>query len=233
MRVLGVVPARGGSKGVPRKNLKLLGGKPLLQYTAESALQSRLLTRVVLTTDDAEIASTGLRLGLDVPFMRPPELATDDTPMLDVVQHVLTALDRDDAPYDAVCLLQPTTPFRPADTIDACVAALADQQADSVVTVVRIPAEHHPHWAYLRQGDGTLRLATGASSPTSRRQLLPPAFHRDGSVYVTRAEVIRGGSLYGERLVGHELSPQRWVNIDEPADWERAEALLHELGEPA
>lgn len=233
MRVLGLVPARGGSKGVPRKNLKLLGGKPLLQYTAESALSSRRLARVVLTTDDAEIANVGRRLGLDVPFLRPPELAADDTPMLDVVQHVLTSLADHDAPFDAVCLLQPTTPFRPADTIDECVSTLIDQRADSVVTVVRIPAEHHPYWAYLPQADGTLRLATGESSPTSRRQLLPPAFHRDGSVYVTRVDVIRAGSLYGQRMVGFELSPRRWVNIDEPDDWERAEALLREWGEPA
>ena len=228
MRVLGVVPARGGSKGVPRKNLKLLGGVPLLQYTAEAALRAKTLDRVVLTTDDPEIANVGRELGLDVPFMRPPELAGDDTPMLEVIRHVVTSIESATEPFDAICLLQPTTPFRSVATIDDCVSLLFATGGDSVVTVVRIPAECHPFWAYIRQPDGTLRLATGADTPVVRRQLLPPAFHRDGSVYVTRADVLRAGSLYGERVIGHELPADGLVNIDEPADWDRAEFLLHE-----
>ena len=103
MRVLGLIPARGGSKGVPRKNVRLLAGRPLLAYTVESALRAQRLARLVLSTDDAEIAATGANLGLDVPFLRPPELATDEAPMLSVLQHALEAVEDE---FDALCLLQ-------------------------------------------------------------------------------------------------------------------------------
>ncbi|MGH9901714.1 MAG: cytidylyltransferase domain-containing protein, partial [Pyrinomonadaceae bacterium] len=107
MRVLGLIPARGGSKGVPRKNIRALCGKPLLQYTAEAALSARSLARVILSTEDAEIADVGRRCGLEVPFVRPAELAEDTTPMLPVVQHALAQMEKDGESFDAVCLLQP------------------------------------------------------------------------------------------------------------------------------
>lgn len=230
MRVLGLVPARGGSKGLPRKNVRLLAGKPLLQWTAEAALAATRLDRVVLSTDDEEIADVGRRCGLDVPFLRPAELARDDTPTLPVVRHALSRLEERGPAYDAVCLLQPTSPFRSARDIDACVDLLEDSGADSVVTTLRVPSEYNPHWVYLRQGDGSLRLATGESQPIARRQLLPPAFHRDGSVYVTRrSAIVDGDSLYGARVVGFELDATRSVNIDDLADWRRAEAMLAEV----
>ena len=112
MTVVGIVPARGGSKGIPRKNIAPLLGKPLLAYTAEAALAARRLARVILSTDDDEIAEVGRRCGLEVLFMRPPELARDDTPMLPVVQHAVRWLEERGDRYDAVCLLQPTNPLR-------------------------------------------------------------------------------------------------------------------------
>lgn len=227
MRVLGLVPARGGSKGVPRKNVRLLGGRPLLQWTAEAARAAAGLSRVVLTTDDPEIAAVGAACGLDVPFLRPEELARDDTPTLPVVQHALRTLEADGERYDAVCLLQPTSPFRTAADIDGCIARLAETGADAVVSVLRVPAEHNPHWVYLADAEGTLRLATGERQPIARRQLLPAAFHREGSVYVTRRDVVlERDSLYGDRVVGYELDASRSVNIDTLDDWRRAEALL-------
>jgi CMP-N-acetylneuraminic acid synthetase len=227
MRVLGLVPARGGSKGVPRKNVRLLAGKPLLQWTAEAALAATRLDRVVLSTDDEEIADVGRRCGLDVPFLRPAELARDDTPTLPVVRHALSWVEERGSRYDAVCLLQPTSPFRSARDIDACIELLEESTADAVVTTLRVPSEYNPHWVYLRQGDGLLRLATGESQPIARRQLLPPAFHRDGSIYVTRrSAIVDGDSLYGARVVGYELDASRSVNIDDLDDWRRAEAML-------
>jgi CMP-N-acetylneuraminic acid synthetase len=227
MRVLGLIPARGGSKGVPRKNIRLLGGKPLLQYTAETARAARLLSRVVLSTDDEEIAEIGRTCKLDVPFMRPPELAADATPSLLVVKHALEWLGSRGEVFDAVCLLQPTHPFRQAGDIDACIALLAESGADSVVTVLPVPPEHNPHWVFFRSPDGTLRLSTGESTPIPRRQDLPPAFHREGSVYVTRRDVVvKGGSLLGDRVVGYPMDPGKSVNIDTQDDWARAERLL-------
>ncbi|MES1242672.1 MAG: acylneuraminate cytidylyltransferase family protein [Acidobacteriota bacterium] len=224
MRVLGLIPARGGSKGIPGKNVRLFGGRPLLAWTAEAALASTRLARTVLSTDDEGIAETGRRCGLDVPFLRPAELARDDTPTLPVVRHALEVLGDGGDGFDAVCLLQPTSPFRRAGDIDACIALLEERDLDAVVSVLPVPAEHNPHWVYFEDG-GLLRLATGEDQPVPRRQELPPAFHRDGSVYVTRREIVMAGSLYGRRLGGYVM-PEAGVNLDTPADWERAERRI-------
>lgn len=230
MRVLGLVPARGGSRGVPRKNARLLGGKPLLQYTADAALAARLLTRVVLSTDDAEIAEIGRRCGLDVPFMRPAELARDETPMVPVVRHALEAVEATDGAYDAVCLLQPTAPLRGSEEIDACIELLERAGADTVITVRRVPEEYNPHWVYFADESGALSLSTGEAAPIARRQELPPAFHRDGAVYVARrAVVMERGSLFGDRVLGYVADREHTVNIDGPADWRRAEQLVERL----
>lgn len=230
MRVLGLVPARGGSKGVPRKNVRLLGSKPLLQYTAEAALASQRLSRVVLSTDDEEIAEVGRKLGLDVPFLRPPSLATDAAPMLPVIVDAVETLERSGDHFDAICLLQPTNPFRTAADIDACIDRLEAEPADTVFTVLPVPPDNNPHWVFLAGPDGLLRLATGEPQPIARRQDLPVAFRREGSVYVVRREVLRGGTIYGPRIVGHPMDPAASVNIDELADWHRAEALLASRG---
>lgn len=232
MRVLGLIPARGGSKGVPRKNIRMLGGKPLLQYTAETARSARLLDRVLLSTDDEEIAVIGKRCGLDVPFMRPPELAMDSTPSLLVVKHALEWLAERGEVFEAICLLQPTHPLRQAGDIDACITLLGESGADSVVTVLPVPPEHNPHWVFFKGEDGTLRLSTGETVLIPRRQDLPPAFHREGSVYVTRRDVVlKQGSLLGSRVIGYTIDPGKSVNIDTLEDWARAEMLIREKGD--
>lgn len=226
-KVLGLIPARGDSKGVPRKNIKLLCGKPLLEYTAESALASRSLSRVILSTDDEEVAKVGLRCGLEVPFLRPAELAADDTPMLPVVQHAVRWMEQLGESFDAICLLQPTNPLRRAKDIDGCIELLMQSEADAVVTVLPVPAEYNPHWVYFEDDGGGLYLSTGDGSPIGRRQDLPPAFHREGSVYVTRRDVVmEGNSLYGERLIGYRLESAASVNIDTTEDWQRAAVML-------
>lgn len=229
MRVLGVVTARGGSKGIPRKNIRVLGGKPALAWTAEAAQASKRLTRTILSTDDAEIAEVGRAAGLEVPFARPAELATDRTPTLPVLQHAVRILEERGEQYDAICLLQPTNPLRTATLIDACIDRFEATNADTLFTVSPVPAEHNPHWVYLDGPDGTLRLATGEAVPISRRQDLPPAYHREGSVYVVRRGVLMEQStLYGFRVIGHPVDPARSVNLDTEQDWERAESLLRD-----
>jgi len=225
--VLGVIPARGGSKGIPRKNIRLLGGKPLLQYTAEAALAARRLARVVLSTEDAEIAEVGRRCGLEVPFLRPAELARDETPTLPVLRHAVERLEAAGDRYDAICLLQPTCPLRRPEDIDACIELLERTGADSAASLLPVPAEYHPHWVYFRSGDGFFRLSTGEAEPVPRRQSLPEAFHRDGSVYVVRRDVLLGqNSLYGCRMAGWLAEAARGVNLDGPEDWQRVEDLL-------
>lgn len=226
LTVLGVITARGGSKGVPRKNLRPLGGRPLLAWTAAAALASQHLARTVLSTDDEEIARLGRECGLEVPFLRPAELASDTAPTLPVLRHAVAALEAAGARFDAICLLQPTTPLRTAADIDACIEMLERTGADAVVTMSPVPAEFNPHWVYFQSG-GVFRLSTGEPAPIPRRQELPPAYHREGSVYVTRRDVLmEQNSLYGKSLAGYIVDPAERVNIDTPADWEHAEALI-------
>jgi CMP-N-acetylneuraminic acid synthetase len=230
MKILGVITARGGSKGIPRKNLVPVGGRPLLAYTAEAALGARTLSRTILSTDDDEIAALGLRLGLEVPFLRPAELAQDHTPTLPVLQHAVSWLEERGDRYDAVCLLQPTNPFRDSAVIDGCARLFETARADSVVTVLHVPNEYNPHWVYFEDVEGCLRLSTGEANPIPRRQELPRAFHREGSVYITRRDVlIEESSLYGRRVLGFLVDHSRAVNIDEYLDLEIANAIAASL----
>ncbi len=227
MRVLGLIPARGGSKGVPGKNVRLLGGKPLIGYTVDAALRARRVDRTLVSTEDAEIASVAKAFGAEVPFLRPASLAQDDTPMLPVITHAIEAVIADGWVPDVLCLLQPTFPFRRPEEIDACIESLKAQAADCVITVHRVPAHFNPHWVYFERPDGSLQLSTGESEPIPRRQALPPAFHRSGAVYVTRtATITKHGSLYGDRVVGYETPAESSCNIDTMDDWARAETLV-------
>lgn len=226
MRVLGLITARGGSKGVPRKNIRPLCGKPLLAYTAETSLKSEKLARVVLSTEDEEIAEIGKRYGLDVPFMRPAELAEDKTPTLPVVQYTLKKLEENGDEFDAVCLLQPTNPLRRTIDIDNCIGLLERSDADSVVSVLPVPAEYNPKWVYWKNGDGSIILSDGETEPITRRQDLPAAYHRDGTVYVTRKNIIERGSLYGSKINGYEIKPEYSANIDTEEDWLAVETAM-------
>lgn len=227
MSVLAIIPARGGSKGVPRKNIRPLCGKPLLAYTAEAALGARSLSRVILSTEDPEIAEVGRQCGLEVPFLRPAELAQDTTPTLPVLLHAVRWLEEHGQRFEAICLLQPTNPLRSASLIDACVGEFERTGADSLVTTLPVPQKHNPHWVYFADPEGFLHLSTGEREPISARQALPPAFHREGSVYVTRRDVLmEQHSLYGTRVAGLEVDPELSINIDSVSDWEHAERLL-------
>ena len=230
MRVIGIITARGGSKGVPRKNLASISGRSLLSYTAESALGATGLTRVIISTDDEEIADEARRCGIDVPFMRPDQLAQDDTPTLPVLQHAVESLETGGDIWDAVCLLQPTHPFRRSEDIDRCIDLLGSTDADAVVTIARVPDHYNPHWVYWMDNESELKLSTGESVPIPRRQELPPAYHREGSVYVTRRDVLMNDhSMYGSRLMGVLVDTETRVNIDSIDDLQRAEAVLRQL----
>jgi CMP-N,N'-diacetyllegionaminic acid synthase len=227
MKVLGIIPARGGSKGVHRKNIRPLCGKSLLAYTAGAALASARLTKTILSTDDVEIADIGRVLGIDVPFMRPVELAEDTTPTFPVIMHAVSKLESLGEHYDAVCLLQPTNPLRQVKDIDNCIELLEETNADSVISILPVPHVYNPKWVYVRSTDGEMKLSSGDSEPVTRRQDLPEAFHRDGSVYVTRRSVLSEyGNLYGQKVRGYEIEEANSINIDTQEDWNRAEELI-------
>ncbi len=218
--------ARGGSKGIPRKNLCLLAGKPLLQYTAEAALSATRLSRVVLSTDDPEIAHVGRQLGLEVPFMRPPELARDETPTLAVLQEVLRRLEGAGETYEAVMTLQPTNPLRLPSDIDGAVELLEVTGADSVISFVET-GERHPARMKLIQ-DGRVKDPPFAEQiEGQRRQELARLYFRDGSIYLTRRDVLmQRGSLKGKDCRAWILPQDRCCNIDTPFDLWLAGQLL-------
>jgi N-acylneuraminate cytidylyltransferase len=170
--VVALVPARGGSKGLPGKNLRPLAGHSLIAYAARAARESAVVARAVLTTDAEDIAAEGRRAGLDVPFLRPVHLAQDDTPMKPVIDHALAALAREGVEPDIVLLLQPTSPLRTPDHLRAAVRMLRESSADSVVSVVELPRHYSPDYV-MRIENGGLQpfLPEGAriTRPAERR----------------------------------------------------------------
>lgn len=228
--VLGLVPARGGSKGIPDKNLRDLAGRPLLHYVAEAAAASGVVDRLVLSTDSPAIAALGRRLGIDVPFERPAELASDEAPMLPVIQHAVLTLEAAGWPVEVVVLLQPTSPLRTGAQIRAAVTTLRESGADSVVSVQPVPLHLSPDYV-LRLEDERLVPFLAEGSRVTRRQDVRPAYYRDGTVYCTRRDVVMNeGSIYGTRCLPLVLEPGSTITIDTPEDWNAAEAALAARG---
>ena len=235
MKVLGVITARGGSKGIPGKNLKLLAGKPLLAYTIETARRSGALDRVILSTEDEAIAAAGRDLGCDVPFIRPLDLAQDDTPHLPVIQHATRWMqERINYRPDAVMILQPTSPLRTVDDITAAVELLERTGADSVLSVNEVPVHAHPMRALRLDGAGNAVLFVSGEpvrKRINRRQDLPQAWVMNGAIYACRTRVLFAAepSLYGDRVVAYRMPTERSISIDDLEDWAAAERALTEI----
>ena len=225
MIALAVVPARAGSKGVPRKNLVEVGGRPLLAYTADAALGSARLTRTILSTEDDTIAAAGRALGLDVPFLRPPELAGDEAPMLPVLQHARATLAGQGFAADVVVLLQPTSPLRRSEHIDAALDLLESTGADSVVSVVEVPHQFNPVSVLTIDGGRVQAFLPGPM--VTRRQDKPRVFARNGpAVLAVRASVLDGGSLYGVDCRALLMASEDSLDIDSPGDLDHLEWIL-------
>lgn len=232
MKTLGVITARGGSKGIPGKNLKPLAGRPLMAYTIESAQAAHAFERLIVSTDDPDIASYARNEGCEVPFVRPAELARDETIHLSVMEHAVTWM-RDYAEYvaDAVMILQPTSPLRRPDDIRAAITLLAESGADSVVSVSEVSPHHHPMRALKVDAEGNAVLfVTGepVRKRINRRQDLPPAFVMNGSIYLFRSELMFGEepTLYGDRTVVLHTPAPYGLSIDDLDDWAEAEKHL-------
>jgi CMP-N-acetylneuraminic acid synthetase len=225
MQVLGVIPARGGSKGIPDKNLALVAGRPLLAYTADAVKQSARLTRVIVSTDNEQVAQCARSLGLEVPFMRPASLAADDTPMLPVLLHAIETLKSEGFEAEIVVLLQPTSPLRRGEHIDAAVDWLQRAGGDSVVSVVEVPHQFNPT-SVMSIDDG--RLHPFLEGPLiTRRQDKPRLYARNGpAVLAVRAAVLSGGSLYGKDSWPLGMSPEESLDVDTPWDLSLVEFAL-------
>jgi len=223
--VLGVIPARGGSKGIPNKNLALVGGRPLLAYTADAVKESKFLTRTIVSTDDTRIADCARSMGLEVPFMRPSLLAGDEVPMLAVLRHAIETLEADGFHADIVVLLQPTSPLRRGEHIDAAVDWLQRTRGDSVVSVVEVPHQFNPT-SVMRLDDGLLKPFLDGQT-TTRRQDKPRLNARNGpAVLAVRAHVLREGSLYGNDVWPLMMSPEDSLDVDTPWDLRLVETVL-------
>lgn len=201
--ILGVIPARGGSKGVPRKNIKPIAGKPLIAYSIEAAKMSRLMDRFVVSTEDAEIAAVARQYGAEV-LERPAELATDEADTLDVLMHAVSNI-----PCDTVIVLQPTSPIRRPGLIDECVKQFQESDCDSLATGFICK--------YMEYGKNTLR-----------RQDIKGFFYDDGNVYVVKADVIRGGDQYGKSYAHKELTRFENMEIDDAFDFWMIEKAIEE-----
>ena len=232
-RFLGIVPARGGSKSVPRKNLRPLLGRPLIAWTIESATAAKSLDRLIVSTDDAEIAEVSRRWGAEVPFLRPAAIAADDTPDLPVFQHALRALrEADGYRPDAVVRLRPAQPLRTAAEIDRAVELWRRSGADCVKSVR--PVAEHPFKMYRLVGerlvpylDSEERRRRGPDVP---RQSLESVYLSSGVVDVVRRETVEMGSTEGGSIVPYFTDPATYVNLDSLRDFGIAEALMRALG---
>ncbi|WP_299667500.1 acylneuraminate cytidylyltransferase family protein [uncultured Polaribacter sp.] len=227
MTILGIIPARGGSKGVPRKNIKLLGGKPLLQYTSEVALKSKYISKLIVSSEDDEIIEVAKSIGIEVPFKRPDHLALDSSPTLPVIIHALEFYKQKNIFFDAVCLLQTTSPFRTVAFLNKAIEIFMDKGTDSLFSTREVPHEYNPHWVFEEKEDKTLQIVTGEKEVISRRQDLPKVFHRDGSIYITKASVLmKQKSLFGQSISHIESPKINHVNIDTLKDWKKAEKII-------
>jgi CMP-N,N'-diacetyllegionaminic acid synthase len=214
--VLALIPARGGSKTLPRKNVLRVGDRPLLAWTIEAARAARCVDRLILSSDDEEIIEVARQYGCDVPFVRPVNLATDTTPTIDVVIHALDAVPG----YDVVALLQPTSPLRTGADIDAACAMLEARGAPSCVSVAL--AEQSPYWMYSLEEGGGLKAVLGDHREFNRRQELPPIYVLNGAIYIAEIDWLRRTrSFASAATLGYIMPRERSIDIDTAADFEQ------------
>lgn len=226
--VLAVVPARGGSKSIPRKNIRKLAGKPLLAYTAEAGLASRNIDRFILSTDDEEIAEVGRKYGLEVPFLRPAELATDNAPTLPVIQHAVNKLEAiDEYRPDYIVVLQPTSPLRKACHIDSAMEKLIGSDADSIISVTEVPHACNPY-SVMRLNGEYIESFLDFDELCNLRQKKPVFYARNGAaIYAfTRECLLKKNSLYGDKVLPYFMKKEESIDIDDLWDWKLVELIM-------
>jgi len=222
VKVLGIIPARGRSKGMPKKNIRPLLNKPLIAWTIEQALRSKHIDRVIVSTDDHAIAKISRKHGADVPFMRPDKLATDKAKSIDAVFHALLSLPEK---YDYVVLLQPTSPLRTADDIDACVKLCVGKRINSCVSVAE--SEKNPHWMYSLDRNGRMHRLIKTKKAIDRRQDMPKSYALNGAVYIAQIDWLsHSKSFVTDETYAYIMPKERSVDIDDEMDFHFAEFLL-------
>lgn len=227
---LALILARGGSKGLPGKNIRMLRGKPLILWTIEAAQHAASLDAIVLSTDAPDIADVARAAGIEVPFMRPPELASDNATSIDAILHALTWLKERGREYDYTVLLEPTSPLREASDIDAALDQLSTSSAQSIVSVCRAESVH-PSFMYSKNAGGLLRPIMGEAGQSLRRQDTSAVFFLEGTVYAARTQslfLLR--SFYHDQTLGYEVPKWKAPEIDDEIDFLHIEAIMKHRG---
>ncbi len=219
--IVAVIPARGGSKGVPRKNVRPLAGKPLIAWTIEAAKRSRFLDKVIVSSEDPEILDVARSWGAETPFVRPMDLALDDTPGMAPIFHALDCLPS----YDIVVELQPTSPLRTTGDIDGCLKRMADAGAPSVITIS--PSDVHPAWIFTMDPQGRLAFLNSRTGKPLRRQEGPALYYPTGSVFAAEVGHLRAnGTFYTPQTIGYVIPKQRAIDINDEQDFRMCELLM-------
>ena len=229
MNILAVIPARGDSKSIPRKNIVKVNGKPLISYTISAALEVDCLTDIVVSTEDHEIAEISKELGAQVPFIRPLSLASDDAQSFPVIEHALQFMEKVRGfKYDAILMLQPTSPLRTSKHINDSIDLFNSQKCDSVVSITSVGG-NHPLRMKRFEGNKLVNYIDQGFWDMRPRQVLPDIYIRNGSIYMIRRDIlIEKEQLIGKKCLGLVMSEEESVNIDSPLDLRLAELLLQE-----
>jgi len=232
MKVLGIIPARGSSKTIQRKNLKKLGSRPLIYYAIKNALESKKLDRVIVSTEDKEIAEVAKKYGAEVPFLRPKKLARDNVSLIPVVIHAMRYLEKKEGwKADVVVSIQPTSPFLEAEDIDRAISKLIRTRCDSVVTICKL-THGHPYWAY-RLKNGKLEPLFRYGSKYLQKQDLPPFYSITGGLYVRWRKLLENWSgsdfALGKNIGAIILDEIKAIDIDTPIDFAIAETVKKKI----
>jgi|TARA_Y100000310_G_C20533066_1_gene739485 N-acylneuraminate cytidylyltransferase/CMP-N,N'-diacetyllegionaminic acid synthase len=224
--VLAVIPARGGSRGVPKKNIRPVKGKPLIIYTIEVAKRCEVITDLVVSTDDPEISKVSVENGVEVPFFRPAELATDTALAIPTIQHSVKMMEKEkETIYDIVVMLQPTTPLRSVSDISECLQLLINSDADGIISVVQVNNSHPMKMKKIV--DGLLVDYEEPLVENPPRQLLPPVYIVNGAIYATRRDTLmHEDSFMGNKCLPYTMPEERSVNIDSKLDFKLVEAII-------
>lgn len=228
MNILGITLARGGSKSVQKKNIKLINNKPLIEYTISEALKSKYLSNYIVSTDDKEIKKEAQKAGANVPFLRPKELATDNASSVSALQHAVNFMEKEESiSYDYIIELMCTNPLKTVFDIDSCIEKLIDTKADSVIAVHQL-LDHHPSRIKKIENDKIMDFAVSEIPESRRQDLSPKAYIRSGSIYaLKRNYLMNSGRRYGSKNSRPYILPtDRAVNIDSEIDFLVAEFLL-------
>jgi CMP-N,N'-diacetyllegionaminic acid synthase len=228
MKTLAIVPARGGSKSIPNKNIKIVAGKPLIAWTILEALASQNVARLIVSTDSPKILRVAREYGAEVPFLRPGELAQDDTPGIAPILHAVRWLQQNEGyEPDYVLCLQPTSPFRTTKDIDSAIAMGKEKEADAVISVT--PVKHHPNWMKHLDNAGKLVDYVPRGHTVTKRQDLSPLYALNGAIYLIRFQVfLQQGTFFVDNAFGYVMPPERSLDIDTPWDMYLAELIFKE-----